>query len=200
MEHYGFVYCWTNLENGMKYIGSHHGKIDDGYVGSSVYFIRSYRKSPELFSREILELNTYGDDPYLTYSLEQKHLDTVPDIHLNEGYYNLSPYAFHPGGWNRGKTGVTQHLQPAKEKISIANKGKLLTEKTRAKISESKLGRNKENDAGRLMTSQKLIGNQNGKNRKNTPAGKTWINKDGVSKMVPAAEIVLYKDWNRGRK
>jgi hypothetical protein len=44
-----------------------------------------------------------------------------------------------------------------------------------------------------------MKGNKNGTNRKNTPKGKVWINKDGVCKMVPKDELDNYKDWNRGR-
>lgn len=30
-----FVYCWSNIETGRKYIGYHKGSVDDGYVSSS---------------------------------------------------------------------------------------------------------------------------------------------------------------------
>lgn len=36
--YYGFVYEWTNLVNGKKYIGSHAGTENDGYIGSGVAF------------------------------------------------------------------------------------------------------------------------------------------------------------------
>jgi len=51
----GFVYKWTNLEDGMMYIGSHCGSVDDGYIGGGVYFTRAYKKNPEAFIREIEE-------------------------------------------------------------------------------------------------------------------------------------------------
>jgi hypothetical protein len=246
MEYYGFVYCWINLKNGMKYIGSHHGKEDDGYIGSGVYFRRSYDKCPSDFKREILEYNTYGNDPYITYALEQKYLDKVENIHLNEQYYNLTPNAFAPGGWSRGKSlseehkknigksnkgkvrsleqvqklkkilqsleltpwnkgvpGKQVHSEESKKKIgmssSLRHKSKDMTE-TYKKISESKKGKTKETDIGRLTTSKKMIGNKNGAGRKNTPKGKIWINKDGISKMICKQDLDYYKDWNKGRK
>lgn len=246
MIYYGFVYCWTNIENNMKYIGSHHGKTDDGYIGSGTYFIRAYNKEPTKFVREILEYNTYKDDPYITYSLEQKYLDTIADIHLNENYYNLTPNAFAPGGWSRGKnlsdihkknigksnkgkkrsaeqiklwqekmkmlelvpwnkglTGAQSHSNETKEILAKATKYRHantdMTE-TYKKIAESKLGKTKENDIGRSITAKKLLGNQNGANRKNTPKGKIWINKNGQSKMIHKSDLESYKDWNKGRK
>lgn len=30
-----FVYCWSNIESGRKYIGYHKGATDDGYISSS---------------------------------------------------------------------------------------------------------------------------------------------------------------------
>jgi hypothetical protein len=50
----GFVYLWTNTENGMKYIGSHKGDVNDSYIGSGVYFRRAYNKNPKKFERMLL--------------------------------------------------------------------------------------------------------------------------------------------------
>jgi hypothetical protein len=67
-----FVYIWTNTRNGKKYIGSHKGKKDYGYIGSGIYFKRAYNKEPENFRRDILETyNSYeemreGEKYYLT--------------------------------------------------------------------------------------------------------------------------------------
>lgn len=49
-----FVYIWENKRNGKKYIGSHKGNVDDGYVGSGIYFKRAYKKEPEKFVRDII--------------------------------------------------------------------------------------------------------------------------------------------------
>ncbi len=230
----------------MKYIGSHHGKVDDGYIGSGTYFRKAYDKNPKIFKREILEYNTDKDEPHVTYALEQKYLNLINDIHLNENYYNLTPNAFSPGGWSKGKKLSKNH----RENIGKANKGKRrdqelidqwrekmkllnltpwnkgqsgnhfhsseskkkiseavsLRHKTQdlsssyKKISESKKGKTKLNDAGRDITSKKLKGNKNGAGRKNTPKGKIWINKDGISKMILPEEIKNYNSWNKGRK
>ena len=50
----GFVYRWFDKSNMMYYVGSHKGSVNDGYIGSGLYFSRAYKKRPEVFSREIL--------------------------------------------------------------------------------------------------------------------------------------------------
>ena len=37
-DYFGYVYKWTNIKNGKKYIGSHYGSVDDSYTGSGKYF------------------------------------------------------------------------------------------------------------------------------------------------------------------
>lgn len=76
-KYIGFIYQWTNISNNKKYIGSHNGSIDDGYVGSGKYFQSAYKKSPELFKREILE---YYYDKKDQFILEQKYLDIINDL------------------------------------------------------------------------------------------------------------------------
>jgi len=90
--YYGYVYEWTNTTNGKKYIGSHYGQVEDYYIGSGKYFKRAYRKNPNHFSMQVLEYS-YINDKKLLLSLEQKWLDTVPNIKDNKLYYNCSNFA-----------------------------------------------------------------------------------------------------------
>lgn len=60
----GFIYIWRNTGTKKFYIGSHIGTIDDGYVGSGVYFKRAYKKAPHLFKRRIIEF-IEGDVNYI---------------------------------------------------------------------------------------------------------------------------------------
>lgn len=78
----GFVYRWINRTNGMMYIGSHCGRIDDGYIGGGVYFIRAYNKNPNRFFREIV----YQGDNYR--AVEEKLLLKF-DCANQKCYYNL---------------------------------------------------------------------------------------------------------------
>jgi len=51
----GFVYVWVNNINGKRYIGSHKGTPDDGYVGSGKHFNRAVKKyGIENFTRRIV--------------------------------------------------------------------------------------------------------------------------------------------------
>ena len=78
----GFVYKWTNLEDGMMYIGSHCGSVDDGYIGGGVYFTRAYKKNPEAFIREII----YEGDSFR--EIEEQTLLEL-DCASSSLYYNL---------------------------------------------------------------------------------------------------------------
>ena len=200
MPYYGFVYKWTDSSNGKSYIGSHHGKIDDGYIGSGIAFKRAYNKRPECFTREILEYNNLADDPYVTYGLEQKYLDQVHNIHLDESYYNLSPLAAHPGGWNKGLLAHPSSIKSdeTKQKISNALKGRNVTWAN--KIADAKVGKTKDKDPGRRITAEKLAGNQNGAGRKNTPKGKIWITNGAITKMVLQEDLEKYPGFKPGRK
>lgn len=104
----GFVYMWTNTQNNKKYIGSHCGKIDDGYIGSGKYFRNAFTKNPEVFNRTILE---YFYDKKDQFIIEQKYLDRIKNIMEDDEYYNLSNKA---NGGNKWK-----YLPPEKQKEII---------------------------------------------------------------------------------
>jgi hypothetical protein len=42
-DYFGYVYEWTNITNGMKYIGSHYGSVEDYYAGSGKDFMKEYK-------------------------------------------------------------------------------------------------------------------------------------------------------------
>ena len=61
MNYEAFVYKWTNLENGMYYIGKHKGTDNDGYISSGKSFLNEYHNRPESFVREIIFRGTDKD-------------------------------------------------------------------------------------------------------------------------------------------
>lgn len=93
MSYIGFIYKWTNIENNMFYIGSHKGKIDDGYIGSGTLFREAYFNNRDLFNREILEYIFTESDILVR---EQYYIDLY-DIKNNKLSYNLNPKT--SGGW-----------------------------------------------------------------------------------------------------
>lgn len=96
-DYFGFVYKWTDSKTNMKYIGSHHGSLDDSYKGSNQRFLRAIKKRPEYFTREILEFIAENNCD-IVLACEQKWLDSVPDIKNNLEYFNQKNKA--KGGWS----------------------------------------------------------------------------------------------------
>lgn len=110
----GFVYLWENVENGKRYIGSHKGSADDGYIGSGVYFKRAYLKKPSNFIRTILYV---GND----FLKVEEHFLKLFDVSKNKGFYNLKNEAV--GGWNHVHENKEIVIKKNKA-ISKAKKGK----------------------------------------------------------------------------
>lgn len=87
--YYGFIYEWTNMINGKKYIGSHAGTIDDGYIGSGKIFQRAVKKyGIENFTRSIIEYVEIEDRLYLL-EREKFYLDKV-NAYYSDDYYNVA--------------------------------------------------------------------------------------------------------------
>jgi len=80
-----FVYLWINKDNDKKYIGTHKGSVDDGYIASSETFLADYNESPTRFIRSIL---AYGSQQEM-YELETKLLLDLK-TRMSNMYYNLS--------------------------------------------------------------------------------------------------------------
>ena len=88
-DYYGYVYEWTNTKNGMKYIGSHYGSVEDYYTGSGKDFMVAYNRAPDNFVMDVLEY-ICKDNKELVLLTEKKWLDTVPNIKNHHLYYNLN--------------------------------------------------------------------------------------------------------------
>ena len=115
-DYFGYVYEWTNTSNGKKYIGSHYGAVEDCYIGSGIAFKNAYKKSPNLFKMIVLEYLT-KDDKKLLLRLEQKWLNTVPNIRENKNYYNLNNYSL-GGSSHITKEHIEKRANTLKEKHS----------------------------------------------------------------------------------
>jgi len=80
-----FVYMWTNKDDDRKYIGTHKGTPDDGYIASSDSFLEDYHASPTRFIRTILAYGSAQD----MYELETKLLLDLK-TRMSPLYYNMS--------------------------------------------------------------------------------------------------------------
>jgi hypothetical protein len=219
-DYFGFVYCWIDLSNNKKYIGSHHGNLSDRYKGSGILFKRAYKLRPEFFIRNILEFNTTKNCRSYTRELEQKHLNSILDIKNNSDYYNLSNNATGSNGPNLGKTKKTDiGIKTMADKIRGRNKN------THSYLMDTS-NRQKElikNDPNRMSAARqkgvesnkkkwlsepteemikfKKLTSERMKNNKNTLGKKSIVNKEGVIKKVFSnSDLLTHIDWQRGTK
>ncbi len=85
MNYAGFIYEWTNTINGKKYIGSHLGREDDGYIGSGQAFRKELKQYGLVsFTRKILEHVVDAQD---LADVEKQWLEKV-NAKDNDLYYN----------------------------------------------------------------------------------------------------------------
>jgi len=109
MIYSGFVYIWFDRYNKMFYVGSHKGKIEDGYICSSARMLRAYKKRSKDFKRRVLK---YIKEEKDILQWEQYYLNMIRDSELlykNGKYYNVKRVA--AGG------DTTAHLPNRKEII-----------------------------------------------------------------------------------
>lgn len=181
-DYIGFVYLWICLIDGKKYIGLHEGSIEDGYIGSGLYFKRAVeRHGIENFKRIIL---------YYEYesvqNLYQKEFDII-NLHnavFSEEYYNLTNYSPKCAVKGKRKRIVTEET---KEKIRKARKGSKASQETKDKMSKMRKGKPSPTKGMKGLTSGSVNGQY----------GKHWYNngiEDGtfLPQDVPVG-------WVRGR-
>ena len=90
MEKYGFVYIWRDCKHNRYYIGSHWGTETDGYVCSSRWMKKTYKRRPQDFKRKIL-VKIYSTKKQLLEQ-EYKWLSLISDEELGKKYYNFNKH------------------------------------------------------------------------------------------------------------
>jgi len=140
MEKYGFVYLWYDKKHKRFYIGSHWGTETDGYVCSSRWMRKSYRRRPDDFKRKVIK--KVNDRKELLIE-EYKYLSLIKNDELGKKYYNLTNHLnghwttdegkiltvgekislSHKNNPNWGKWNIGySHTEEAKQKLREANK------------------------------------------------------------------------------
>lgn len=135
-----FIYMWTNRVNGKRYIGSHIGHENDGYIGSGVAFRRAVDKyGISNFDRTILEHIDSKKDVLLR---EQHYIDLY-DAANDKQFYNIKPKA--GGGFDYINTNPelkSNNIERLKVRWKTlphpkGHAGKKHTEEVKVRISES---------------------------------------------------------------
>lgn len=151
-EKYGFVYIWFDRKHKRYYIGCHWGTEDDGYICSSTWMRKAYKRRINDFKRRILKTNLTRQQMYIE---EQRYFNMIKNEEIKIKYYNLCLSSKKP--WHQFpehiKT-IGQKISESKkgkssgpckpetaEKISQANKGKKFTKEHREKLRQAKLGK-----------------------------------------------------------
>lgn len=133
MNYSGFIYEWTNKLDGMKYLGSHKGTINDGYTGSGKRFENAKNKyGIENFERTIVEYIEKEEDILVR---EQYYLDTL-NCANSPRYYNISPTAGGGDCGNGPKISTTKKKKFASGDLVINNKGKAMKDEQKLKIAD----------------------------------------------------------------
>jgi hypothetical protein len=140
-EKYGFVYIWYDKKHKRYYVGCHWGTEDDGYICSSSWMMKGYKRRPADFKRRILKSNiTSKVDLYLEEGRWLSMIDKSEIKPINETprYYNLKIST--DNLWHQ----YDEKVKTIGEKISAAKKGKSTgpcSTETRDKISKSNTGK-----------------------------------------------------------
>ena len=134
----GFVYIWFDRKHKRYYIGSHWGTENDGYICSSRWMRKAYRRRPEDFKRRVISRVSSTRADLLTE--EHRWLSLIGDNELGKRYYNMTKH--HPGHWT-----TTENAKSIGQKISESHnanpnwgawsKGKSLSEDTKQKLREA---------------------------------------------------------------
>lgn len=138
-EKYGFVYIWFDRKYKRYYIGCRWGNETDGYICSSPWMKNSYKRRPKDFKRRILS-KVYTTKQDLLHE-EYRWISKIKDDELGKRYYNLHNHHF--GHWSTDENKrltVGQKISASPNRnanISKANKGRVISEETRKKISET---------------------------------------------------------------
>jgi hypothetical protein len=131
-EKFGFVYLWFDRKHKRYYVGCHWGTLDDGYICSSRWMKKSYKRRPEDFKRKILKINLERTQMYVE---EQRYLNMIKPEEIKIRYYNISLFSKKP--WHQ----YPESVKTIGQKISYSKTGKHIgpcsPEKSKA-ISEGK--------------------------------------------------------------
>jgi hypothetical protein len=131
MSKYGFVYIWRDRKHDRFYIGCHWGTEEDGYICSSRWMRKAYRRRPEDFKRRVIaRIYTNRHD-----LLDEEHrwLMMMKKEEIGRKYYNTHNHRF--GHWTTDPILSEEVIK----KMSEASRN--ISDETRQKMSDAKKGK-----------------------------------------------------------
>lgn len=148
---YGFVYIWRDRKHNRYYIGSHWGTEDDGYICSSSWMLKGYRRRPQDFRRRILSI--VNTNRYDLFEKEQDWLNLINESEIKSRYYNLRLTT--KNHWLADE----ERTLSVKEKIKKNHwsRDSVKSAKVRKKLSESAQGREPPNKGIPMSEKQKKL-------------------------------------------
>lgn len=174
------IYKTTNLINGKIYIGQHYTDFNDGYLGSGTLILKAISKyGKENFTREILE----SCDSLIVNEREIYWIAVLNSRNQEIGY-NLEP------GGNKPPVQTNAHLWMT---------GRCVSNKTRQKLRESKLGTHPSEE-----TLQKMRENRLGSHHSNETKIKIGLANKGMRRSEEINEKnrqghLGQAAWNKGQ-
>lgn len=164
-----FVYCWTDLENNMLYVGYRKGSEEDGYISSSKSFNAAYEKNPSAFSRSIIAHGSKED----MIALESAILRSV-NAARSKDFYNLN---------NNDKTfACFGHTEETKKKMSKTWKSRKSWNIDQKKASESWKGSKHSAETRKKMSEAQQRHSESRKTRMEN--SNPMKNPDSIAKML----------------
>lgn len=128
----GFIYLWYDRKHKRFYLGKHWGSEDDGYVCSSSWMKKAYKRRPEDFGeRRILERVTTSKSDLS--KAEKRWGSLIKESELGKRYYNLKL----PGADGHWSDDPNSRLTVS-QKISRTKKGRPLSKEQKAIFLENR--------------------------------------------------------------
>ena len=94
-EKYGFVYLWRDRKHKRYYVGSHWGTENDGYICSSRWMRKAYKRRPNDFKRRTISIVKNREE---LSEEEHRFLQMIREDELKIKYYNIRNNHF--GHWS----------------------------------------------------------------------------------------------------
>lgn len=189
----GFVYVWYDTHHKMFYVGSHWGEENDGYICSSNWMKRAYKRRPQHFAylsgkprRKILaRVYTTREDLLKT---EQYFLNMIEEGEFGVRYYNLNPCS--TGHWaapEHSRLTVSEKISKSTKAFFDSPEGERMKEHLSSKFSgipNHHLHRDLDPETKRLRTEKMRVAKTDKKVPKLSAAKTGKVNPKQAAKMV----------------